>query len=115
MIRLIDGPAAGVYAVRRAPSFLRAVVGPDRQLDVLDQLDDRPEPGEKVHVYRLREDGPRGAVQICGPRGVSGRYAIGEYVHLADVDGEQLRRRGDWREWCRLRAIAELEAAEAAV
>lgn len=113
MIRLLDGPAEGTYAVKRAPAFLRAVVGPSGN-DLLDQLNDTPAADEVVHVYRIRNDGPKGWVQVCRGPG-SGRFAIGEYTHLADVDGELLRDTAAWRSWCRATADTELRELEAAV
>ena len=102
MIKLDNGPAEGVYPVRRAPLFLRAVVNCDTGTkDVLDQLVDEPEGADIVSVYR--RVGPAGTVHINmgGARKGSGWYATGEYIHLADVDGGPLREAPEWRAWCR--------------
>ena len=108
-VELVDGPAAGRYSARRAPWFLRAVV--DRTngtRDLLDQLDDRPVPGEAVHVYEaepgsLWDPDMIRRVQhviICPPPG-----ARGVYRHRPDVDGETLRETSAWRAWCRSQPI----------
>lgn len=100
MIRLVDGPAEGGYAVKRAPLFLRAVVhrGTNAK-DVLDQLADTPAPDELVSVYRRA--GEAGAAIVCGrgPRAVSGTFATGEYHHMPEVDGEALRDNTAWQAW----------------
>ena len=84
MIRLLDGPAAGSYAVKRAPLYLRAVVDPDGKKDVLDQLDDEPDGIEKIHVYRRVTEA--GSVHLNfggGKRGrATGFYATGDYDHV---------------------------------
>lgn len=99
MLRLLDGPAEGSYAVKRAPLYLRAVVDEGTgKADVLDQLHDTPRPTERVHVYKLQ--GEAGYVRVCftGPRHGEG-YATGDYLQVADVDGEQFRETAAWREW----------------
>lgn len=100
MIRLLDGPAAGAYAARRAPVFLRAVVDPQAvRGDVLDQLDDRPNPNEVVHVYRLVPGTRHGTVFVrLAGRGCV-ESATGDYRYQALVDGEQLRDADAWRAW----------------
>lgn len=101
MMTLKGGPAAGVYAVRRAPYWLRAVTSRAGKGDVLDQLDDQPRSGERVHVYR--RVGETGWVNVCGRGKGAGRYVIAEYEYLADVDGEALRGTDAWHRWCRER------------
>jgi len=107
VITLLDGPAAGAkLALHRAPVFLRVVI--DRAtgaVDALDQLDDTPRDGEDVHVYQGDRDHLftlRADVFLC-TRGPDGLRAVptarGEYRHLPDVDGEQLRGIGNWRAW----------------
>jgi hypothetical protein len=108
-MRLVDGPAEGVYAVRRAPLYLRAVVGPRARKDVLDGLDDEPEPKERIHVYQ--RVGEVSQIHIKGSRSVSGFYVMAEYRHMADVDGEQLRETKAWRAWCREAASIEMKGA----
>lgn len=101
MITLKDGPAAGVYDVRRAPLYLRAVIGPRGKKDVLDQLDDVPTEKESIHIYRRVKDVEVCVVFICGGsrRGSSsGPRPIADYQHIPG-DGEKVRETGAWREW----------------
>lgn len=106
MIKLHDGPAKGVYPVKRAPLFLRAVVNAHNgKNDVLDQLNDQPTRAEAISVYR--RVGPAGVASVNLGRKGCHIYATGEYIHLADVDGGSLRETEAWREWC----TAQLEGA----
>lgn len=99
MITLIGGPVAGTYMVKRAPVYLRAVVGAAGQgKDVLNELDDSPGPDEKVFVYKL--EGEALPVHLLmSPRRLSGFYMMGKYNYLPDVDGELLRETDAWRRW----------------
>lgn len=98
MIRLLDGPCAGSYPVKRAPPFLRAVTTAGGDKDVLDQVDDEPAAQESVHVYQLQ--GEAGWVHLnTARRHGRGFYAIGDYRHRPDVDGEALRQTEAWRQW----------------
>lgn len=107
-VELVDGPAAGRYAVRRAPWFLRAVVDEHGGRDLLDQLYDGPVPTETVHVYEAEAGSLWDAdtfmrtqhVIVCPPPG-----ARGVYHHRPDVDGETLRETSAWRAWCRAQPI----------
>lgn len=111
MVTFRDGPAAAaVLELRRAPNWLRVVVHDSGRIDALDQLDDSPSPDETVHVYELVE-GTRSVIFACGRgrfRG-GGRYAVGEYRHLPDVDGEALRETDAWRQWTADRAGVPLQ------
>ena len=103
MIKLVDGPAEGAYAVKRAPLYLRAVVNPDTHAkDVLDQLSDSPDDHEDVWVYKL--DGEAGTVHLNFGSGRDGQrtgfYATGDYHHVNDAVGADLRDTGAWRRWC---------------
>jgi hypothetical protein len=103
MITLRDGPAKGVFMVKRAPVYLRAVVARDGTTDVLDQPDDTPSPGEKVHVYvRLAQ---AGQVHINASIG-KGFYAFAEYAHLPAIETATLRNTARWLAWCVERAEA---------
>lgn len=103
MVTLRDGPAKGaVLPLRRAPNWLRVVVG--RKVDALDQIEDAPEPDEVVYVYELVE-GTRSVVFVRP----GGRYAMGEYRYLPDVDGEALRETDVWRQWTADRAGVPLQ------
>lgn len=97
MITLRDGPAAGSYAVKRAPLYLRAVVDRSRARDVLDQLDDTPRGTERVHIYQ--RVGEAGALHLNRGRHGSGFYALGTYRHLPEVEGDELRETTAWRQW----------------
>ena len=99
MLKLLDGPAQGAYMVKRAPLFLRAVVSAGGAQDVLDQLEDTPAPSEEVYVYKRQ--GSAGTVHLnLGHRKGTGFYAMGEYRHVPDADGEALRKTEAWRQWC---------------
>ena len=118
MLQLLDGPCQGTFMVKRAPIFLRAVAKPvllprepgdeEGQIrtdlgecDVLDQLEDTPEAGEQVFVYKLQGKAGSFHIHARGKDGkaISGWYAMGQYKHLPEVDGEQLRDNGRWRVW----------------
>ena len=104
-MKLIDGPAAETFMVKRAPLFLRAVVDSQRgEKDVLDRLDDTPKATEKVFVYRL--EGEAGWIHIyCSPRSKSGYYATGEYKFMPEVDGESVRTNEAWQTWVASREL----------
>lgn len=106
MIKLLDGPVAGTYMVKRAPVFLRAVVARDGKKDVLDQLDDEPSEDETIHVYELI--GESGWVHINMGRKGSGFYATGDYRHVP-MDGEAVRPAIEWRAWCVIEANTRRE------
>lgn len=92
------GPTAGTYGVRRAPVYLRAVVGSvTGEADVLDQLTDTPSKGEDVSVYQLAS--AVGTVHLNRGRKGSGFYVMADYVHRPDVDGEAMRANETWSEW----------------
>lgn len=108
MVRFLDGPAEGVeLALSRAPMFLRVVVDETTlKWDALDQLDDTPGPSERVHVYR--RDGGTGETFAC-TRGHGCAHSVdASYRHLPNVDGEQLRDMGRWREWAQAPEAAAL-------
>lgn len=96
MMELRDGPAQGTFMVKRAPQYLRAVVGPDGKADVLDQPTDTPSPNETIHIYRVIEY--RGTVHMRG-RGFAGFYVDCTYVHMPEVNGEEMRSRAAWIDW----------------
>ena len=97
MIKLNDGPADGAYAVKRAPRFLRAVVGQNGSLAVLNMPEDEPGAYETIEVYE--RSGVAGVVTIRG-RGGCQSYATAEYQHMPAVEGEEFRETAAWREWC---------------
>jgi hypothetical protein len=109
-VKLLDGPAKGTYSLRRAPLYLRAVVTAKGKVDVLDMLDDRPRPGERVYVYRA-DDSPEfpsrfmlsDSIYVCvrtkDGAGAQAGGATGTYRHLPEVDGELVRETAAWRAW----------------
>lgn len=104
MITFRDGPAAAVGSLllRRAPVYLRVVVDEtDGKVDALDQLEDTPGPSERIYVYR--RVGGISASHICyrgRNKHRSGWYAVAEYEHVPEIDGESVRETEAWREWC---------------
>jgi hypothetical protein len=101
--RLLDGPAANTnLMLRRAPVFMRIVRDPEGKIDALDQLEDIPEPGERMYVYRSEPE-TFGMVFIRP----GGRYEGADYRHLPDVDPEPLRENTAWRTWASARGEAE--------
>ena len=111
MLRLKDGPAEGTYPCKRAPVFLRAIVATTGEADVLDMLEDKPGPREKVYVYwRI---GDWNDVHLNAGDGKQGRgfYASAEYEHMPDVDGEALRDNEEWRLWATKRGEEEAKRA----
>jgi hypothetical protein len=92
------GPADGkTLHFQRLPIFLRVVQGPKPEdLDVLDQLHDRPQPWETVSVYVQTS-----AAFVCrGPRGQDPRVAT--YRHCEGVvDSPELRRPVSWQRWAK--------------
>ena len=100
---------------RRAPLFLRAVINTtDKHCDVLDQLDDTPAPEENVHVYQLVPGTGAMVHLLRSPRRLSGWYAMGDYHHLADVDGAALRDTAAWQAWARAQETADRALVESA-
>ena len=96
MLRLKDGPAEGVYMVKYAPDYLRAVVDKDGDKDVLDAPTDTAHPTETIYVYRKTMDG--GRVHVRTTRG-GGFYASAEYEYMEDVHGDPLRYNAAWVAW----------------
>jgi hypothetical protein len=100
----IDGPAAGTnLMLRRAPIYLRVTIDAAAgKVDALDQLDDRPEDQETVHVYR-KVPGTRS--MFCIRPG--GCFETAEYRWIPDAVGEELRETSAWRAWVDKRAMEE--------
>lgn len=106
MLTLRDGPVKGTFMCRRAPMYVRAVINHNGNADVLDQLDDEPRPMEKVHVYRLVTEVGRVHINSRSGRGF---YALAEYEHMPEVDGEELRDGYSWRAWAMQQPIIPLK------
>jgi hypothetical protein len=99
MLKLLDGPVAGIYLVKRAPLFLRGVIdAKTNEKDVLDDLEDTPKDSEDVFVYECQ--GEAGWIHLLmSPRSKSGFYAFGEYKLRDDIDGRLIRTTESWRAW----------------
>ena len=95
MVTLYGGPAEGDYDISRAPLYLRAVVGPRVWKDVLDQLDDEPQPKETIYVYRRGSGGE--SILFCRNQGVTA-FATYEYLPLPGSN-EEFRDSATWRQW----------------
>ena len=108
MIKLLDGPAKGVYAVHRAPVRLRAVLGKQGfERDVLNELADTPSEHETIAVYERVT--PSYPVHInTGHRKGTGFYVTGDYRFRPDVDGESVRATPAWRKWAAMDIAKEL-------
>lgn len=98
MLNLLDGPCKGSFLVKRAPEYLRAVIDGKGEANVLDLVDDTPEPTEKVHVYHI-EGTANWFHLLMSPRSKSGWYMMANYRHMPEVDGEKLRDNTDWQKW----------------
>jgi hypothetical protein len=100
MTRFEDGPAKGqTLMLKRSPQFLR-VAEAGGKWDALDQFEDTPEPGEKLHAYERH--GEAGGCHIRASGGRSGFYTVASYRHCAEQPAqEQMRDQDAWRDWCR--------------
>jgi hypothetical protein len=101
MSLILDGPAGGsLVETRRAPPFLRVVVGVSGQACALDQLDDRPTPGQQVHVY-VRVGAARSGVP-CSRAWCCREFVAAVYRwHAEQPDQAVLSNNARWREWAR--------------
>ena len=118
LLHLADGPAAGEYATDRAPIYLRGVVSPHGNCDVLDQADDAPRPREKVNVYRRTKVDPQQVIFCMRGREGCLVTTFADYEHLSDVDGQKLRDNDAWLSWCRAQfnpILASFEPASASL
>ena len=101
MSTFVDGPAAGrTLALQRAPIYLRLVYGLDGKWDALDQVDDQPDPGETVHVYRRTKYTGKALVRLGGRLGCVWMH-LADYRWMAEIDGETLRDNPTWQAWTR--------------
>ena len=98
MTKFSDGPAAGIaLMLKRAPVFLR-VVEKSGKFDALDQLDDVPEPGEKLSAYTLAS--MPGMAFVDGTK-CRGAYPIATYQMVAEQPtDEAMRDTTKWAKWC---------------
>jgi hypothetical protein len=102
----VDIPGTPGLLLARDPRYLRFTMkGNDpKTLDALDQLDDTPEPGERVFAaargesfsaHVLRGSKPKGG----GPRGSWERYVSYKVLEVQPPE-DVLRDTAKWREWC---------------
>jgi hypothetical protein len=106
MLTLLDGPAKeagiGTLFCQRAPLFLRVVVDTEGKWDALDQIDDEPDDGERIYVYR--REGEAGCCHVrrfVHGRNASGFFATGNYRYQVDQPEDSIvRSRSRWQEWC---------------
>lgn len=101
MTTFIDGPAKGqTLQLRRAPVFLR-VTEKDGEFDGLDQLDDRPKPGETLHAYRLTKKPGGMHILVHGKnRARGGFWPIAEYELVPEQPSQELMRQSfAWEAW----------------
>lgn len=103
MIRFADGPAQNTsLQLARCPLFLRVIRDAAGRWDVLDLLDDEPQPTETITVYRLRSsDG------TCHVDFTEGGRRRGKWLRLATYalaavqpDDATARDTAAWRKWC---------------
>lgn len=90
------GPANGVVLqLHRAPIVLR-VVTDGTKWDALDQLDDKPEPNETVHVYVMVKGTISRYHLLARDRKATGWYENASYRPC------KLQPKGneDWSKWC---------------
>lgn len=111
MVNFLDGPAAGKrLALKRIPILLRVVQSANGEWDALDQISDTPRPGEKIFVYRRRDDHPIQKYHLYCARGRgSGWYWEAWYSVLPEQPGdEHVRETKAWQEW----ATAHVETVQ---
>lgn len=102
MTTFVDGPAQGqCLRLRVAPFFLR-VTEEGGKWDALNEWEDTPRPGEKLHAYQLVEK--PGMCHLYFGGGKGGWYAIAKYQFVADQpDDQTMRENARWAHWCSLR------------
>lgn len=110
MAKFLDGPAAGTdLLLRSCPTLLRVVLSEEGlpgigevKVDALDQPDDKPEPGERIEVYRVVPGTHTVAfVDSRSRRGPQGRYEFADYRHvlLPPDRRAEFADRDEWRRW----------------
>ena len=104
-----DGPATGcpMLMLHRFPLYLRVVKAMDGKFDALDQLDDDPELGETIYIYK-RVNSRAGHIKGA-TRATSGFMFL--YRHIDDIDPAGMEDRDAWRAAVEAAAEREREAA----
>lgn len=100
MISFRLGPAGGQQlSLARTPTYLRVVIDTDGSIDALDQLEDTPEPSERIVVYKLNHSsGMRGFV--CGRGGCVPLIDAAYDYLLEQPEDREVRDTEAWRAWC---------------
>jgi hypothetical protein len=109
-----DGPAAGTrLELRRAPLYLRVVINGQGEIDALDQLEDKPEPTEIIHVYRMSANLGGG---FCCSRGKGGgcrQFNVNEYKsHTEQPTDDEARDSEKWKAWVTKQCEKETQMAQ---
>lgn len=106
MTTFTNGPANGkTLMLKRIPYFLRVVQDGDK-FDALDQPNDKPSPGETIHVYRHVET--RGHVSISRRGGGGGFYPIASFEFHSTPQDSEVREVAEWIAWCVANKPADL-------
>ena len=116
MTKFSDGPAAGVkLLLGRAPAYLRVTRDSAGKWDALDQIDDAPEPGETVIVYRKVSDDGTVHVDSQDERGRrrGAWYSMATYAVALVQPGDDITRDTTrWRAWCSTPAAPPTQPSE---
>lgn len=104
-IHLMDGPGEGKrFYVQRAPVFVRVVESMEHKWDVLDLIDDEPEPTEEIYVYQQLS-----WIHVrANNRRDSGFHYDYIHVPVASELKAVLRYTKRWQEWAQLQAVRPL-------
>jgi hypothetical protein len=100
--RFVGGPAdRRTLLLERAPLYLRVCLNGSK-IDALDALDDEPQPGETVTVYRkLSDDGTVHLDYTEKGRRKGKWFSSATYTVLEAQPGDEVTRTNTgWREWC---------------
>lgn len=101
MTHFEDGPAKDkTLMLKRSPLFLRVVTAGEA-IDALDQLEDKPEPHEKIYAYE--RFGEVGMVHInCGRKNHGGFFPVATYRMTAhQPEDADMRDTERWKAWTR--------------
>ncbi len=103
MSRFHQGPADGqMLMLKRAPRFIRVVVGPNNKIDALDQLADTPADSETIHVYEIQTEPISAFIDGTGKDGRRfGRAVqIADYAHFPQQpEDHEVRATDAWQAW----------------
>src|SRR5690606_12130199 len=94
-----------VMSLDRCPLLLRVVQSPDGKWDALDQLADKPEDNEAIHLYWLASDVSSAFIDGADANGKRwGRYCnMAIYTPFPHPPPEEVMRVIDhWQLWCKV-------------